>query len=166
MKAHIIFIAISFNLLFAGCNAYEATYEKTPLNIDGLSSDWTTTLDSKGNSSFSYGISNDKENLYVRININDPSIQKKMMLAGLTVWIDTTGKKKENFGITCPIEKTLPKMDRNKMKQMQNTPVWKQNQLLEAEFLGFKEYTENYFISQNPYDVEISIQQDEFKSLY
>ena len=64
-------------LFFSGCSTYVATYEQSPLTIDGSSSDWATTLDSKNNNSFSYGISNDNENLYIRININDQSIQKK-----------------------------------------------------------------------------------------
>ncbi|MDA3954016.1 MAG: hypothetical protein PF485_10230 [Bacteroidales bacterium] len=166
MKTNIIIIAISSLLLFAGCSTYEASYEATPLNIDGSSSDWTTTLDSKDNNRFSYGISNDEKNLYIRININDQSIQKKLMLAGLTMWIDTTGKKKEYLCITCPIEKPFPKMDRNKKKQNKNVPEWNPNQLLEVEFFGFKKNIENYFVVQNPYGVEVSIDQDDFKSLY
>ncbi len=158
IKAIIIFTTlISFS-----CSTYEATYQKKALKIDGSSSDWTTTLDSKNKNTFSYGISNDKENLYIRININDQDIQKKLMLAGLTVWIDTTGKKKENMGITCPVKRTLPKINR----KMQDQPNWKNDQLLEAEFIGFKEFKETYFISKNPYDVEVSVAQDEFKSLY
>ena len=158
---------IILSLLFSfGCSTYEASYEQSPLIIDGLSSDWNTTLDSRNNNSYSYGISNDNENLYIRININDQSIQKKLILAGLTVWVDTTGKKKKNMGIICPTQKALPKMNKSGMKQMQSQQMWKKDQLLEIEFLGFKEYRESYFVSQNPYGVEVSIDQDEFKSLY
>ncbi|MCK5028210.1 MAG: hypothetical protein KAR57_01155 [Bacteroidales bacterium] len=166
MKANIIFISFFSILLITGCSTYQASYETKPLKIDGSSSDWKTTLESRNNNSFSYGISNDKENLYIRININDQDIQRKLILAGFTVWIDTTGKKKENVGISCPIKKTLPKLNKNKIKEMKDSPEWNKNQLLESEFIGFKEYTETYFISQNPYGVEISIDQDKFKSLY
>ncbi|MBU8892505.1 MAG: hypothetical protein KOO66_06980, partial [Bacteroidales bacterium] len=156
---------IILSLLFSfGCSTYEASYEQSPLTIDGLSSDWTTTLDSRNNNSFMYGISNDNENIYIRININDQSIQKKLILAGLTVWVDTTGKK--NMGIICPTQKSLPKMDRSKMKQMQSQQTWKKDQLLEIDFMGFREYRESYTVSKNPYGVEVSIDQDEFKSLY
>ncbi|MCK5028214.1 MAG: hypothetical protein KAR57_01175 [Bacteroidales bacterium] len=161
MQKTIIYITVII-LITTGCSVYESIYQDPPLNIDGSSSDWTTTLDSKNNSSFSYGISNDNENLYIRININDQYVQKKLMLAGLTVWIDTTGKKKEYMGITCPIQKALPKMNR----KIQNQAEWKKDQLLEIDFLGFKEYGETYFISKNPYGVEVSIDQDQFKSLY
>lgn len=163
MKANSIFIAISFILLFTGCRTYEATFEKTPLKIDGSSSDWKTTLDSKNNDSYSYGISNDMENLYIRININDLSIQKKVMLAGLTVWIDTTGKKKETSGITCPIQK-IPSSKINRISR--DIPRWDNNQILDAEFIGFEKSIETYYITNNPYEIEVSIDQDEFKSLY
>lgn len=154
-------------LLNTGCNTYESLFQNPPLNIDGSSSDWTTTLDSKNDNSFSYGISNDNENLYIRINVNDQSIQKKIMLAGLTVWIDTTAKKKENRGITCPIQKIpLSKRDRNSMGKIQNTPKWNNNQILDAEFIGFNKSMETFYISNNPYGLEVSIDQDEFKSLY
>ena len=83
-------------------------------------------------------------------------------MAGLTVWIDTTGKKNEKMGITCPVQKALPKMNR----KTQNHPNLRNDQLLEAEFTGFKEFAEIYFISKNPYEIEISIDQDEFRSFY
>ncbi len=162
MQKSIIYIIVII-FITTGCSVYESTYQDPPLKIDGSSSDWTTTLDSKNNNSYSYGISNDNENLYIRININDPSIQKKMMLAGLTVWIDTTGKKKENFGITCPIQK-IPssKMDRNS----RGIPKWDNNQILDAEFIGFQKSIETHYITNNPYEIDVSIDQDEFKSLY
>jgi hypothetical protein len=160
MKTNIIIIAISSLLLLTGCGVYEATFQEKPLNIDGSSSDWTTTLDSKDNSSYSYGISNDKQNLYIRININDQSIQRKLILGGLTVWIDTTGKKKENLGITCPTKKDFIKTDR------ENNLKWDNNQLLEAKFKGFSNSDEIHFLYNNPYKVEVSIDTDEFKSLY
>jgi hypothetical protein len=157
---------IVITLIFSfGCSTYEATYQEKALKIDGSSSDWTTTLDSK-NSDLSYGISNDKDNLYIRINIIDQSIQKKIMLGGLTLYIDTTGKKKEKVGITCPVKKALSKMDRNMMKKMQSQQEWKRDQLLEIEFFGFKIHNESYFVSQNPYGIEVSIDQDQFRSLY
>lgn len=161
MQKTIIYIIVI--LITAGCSVYESTFQDPPLKIDGSSSDWTTTLDSKNNNSYSHGISNDNENLYVRINVNDPSIQRKIILAGLTVWIDTTGKKKENFGITCPIQK-IPSSKMN--RSLMGIPKWDNNQILDAEFIGFEKSIEPYYISNNPYKVEVSINQDEFKSLY
>ena len=164
MKINII-IFLSLVFLF-GCSIYEATYEQSPLIIDGLSSDWTTTLDSKNNNGLSYGISNDKENLYIRLNINDLDIQKKIFMAGLTIWIDTTGRKKEILGIQCPIMKESPKMRTNAMRDRNSPMQWDNNQLLEAKFTGFAKSEEIHFLYNNPYKVEVSISVDEFKSMY
>lgn len=163
----IVFKLLLILLLFTRCNnIYESIYQNPPLNIDGSSSDWTTTLDSKGNSGLSYSISNDQNNLYIRLNTSDQSIQRKIQMAGFTIWIDTTGKKKKNLGITCPINKIPGNMDRNAMRQIQKKTKWDKNQLLEAEFIGFNNNPEHFYISKNPYNVEISINQDKFKSLY
>jgi uncharacterized membrane protein YgcG len=50
-----------------------------------------------------YTLANDKENLYMAIRINDRSEQMRVLGAGLTLSIDTRGKKKETFSVTFPI---------------------------------------------------------------
>lgn len=160
-----LYFFILYITSITACSTYESTFQNPVLVIDGSSSDWTTTLDSKNNN-ISYGISNNDTNLYIRLIIKSQDIQRKIFIAGLTVWIDTTGKKKEILGITCPIKKTTPKMDRNSMSRMQNSPKFKNNQIWEVEFIGFKESYESYFVSNNPYDVEFSIDQDDFKLMY
>lgn len=157
-------LIISF-LLFTGCSSYMSTYQNSPLKIDGSSSDWKTTLESKS-SGISYGVSNDLENIYLRLNITDQDIQKKILMAGLTIWIDTTGNKKTKVGITCPIQKAPFEMNKNTMHPMKDESNWNKNQILEAEFIGFKKSIESYYLSSNPYKVEVSIDIDEFKSMY
>ncbi|NOQ27630.1 MAG: hypothetical protein GQ564_19885 [Bacteroidales bacterium] len=159
-------IIVLATLFFSGCSTYEATYQKTPLIIDGSSSDWISALDSKDQNGFSYGVSNDNENLYLRINVNDQSIQRKMMLAGLTVWVDTTGKKKENLGINCPMQKAfLSAKDKGSKGNIPNAPIWDDDQILDVEFIGFNNSNTIYYISNNPYGIEVSIAQGDFKSL-
>lgn len=154
-----------FCILLTSCSVYDSGYQDPPLIIDGSSSDWNTTLESK-NTGISYGISNDSENLYIRLNITDQDVQRKIFIAGLTFWIDTTGKKKEKLGIICPIQKTPARRDRNAMKEMKNIPSLNKNQLLEAEFIGFSEFIQSYYIDNNPYKIKVSIDIDEFKSMY
>jgi hypothetical protein len=54
-------------------------------------------------SGFMYAVSNDKENLYIDIRVSDKTVQRKILSMGMTVWIDTTGKKQETMGVTFPI---------------------------------------------------------------
>ncbi|HAF28546.1 MAG TPA: hypothetical protein DCG75_05815 [Bacteroidales bacterium] len=158
------FKLLIFSILFTACSVYESGYQDSALTIDGSSSDWNTTLESKS-TGISYGISNDSENLYVRLNITDQDIQQKILLAGLTIWLDTTGKRKEVLGITCPKQKIPSKMDRNSIQNMHKNPEFEKNQILEGEFVGFNEYYETFYMYSNPYGIRISIDQDEFKSM-
>lgn len=158
----VLILIISF-----GCSTYEATYQEKALKIDGSSSDWTTSLDKKGNSDLYYSITNDSENLYVRLNTSNQSIQRKIHMNGLSIWVDTTGKKNKQLGIKCPINRSPQNINKRPMsKQEQQTVAWNKNQLLEADFYGFNNGHEQYFVASNPYDVEISISQDEFKSFF
>ncbi len=166
MKLKIQYIIILIGLIGSGCSSYESAYQSTPLTIDGSSSDWKATLDTKKSQDISYGVSNDSENLYLRLHIIDQAIQMKILTAGLTIWIDTTAKSKKELGINCPLQKAPPKMDKNSMVSMQDKPKWNKNQLLEAEFIGFEEADQVYFISNNPFGVEISMDQDEFRAMY
>jgi len=152
-------------LILAACSTYESGYQDLPLIIDGSSSDWNTTLESK-NTGISHGISNDTEYLYIRLNISDTDIQKKILMAGLTIWIDTCGKKKESLGIICPIQKAPARINQNAMKSLNNPPKFNKDQILEAEFIGFKESVESYYIDNNPYEIKVSIDIDEFRSMY
>ncbi|MCF6239837.1 MAG: hypothetical protein L3J74_00665, partial [Bacteroidales bacterium] len=49
-----------------------------------------------------YSVYNDDQNLYVVMSVTDKTVQKKILIAGLTFWMDTVAKKKEQFGITFP----------------------------------------------------------------
>jgi len=151
--------------MISGCSTYESVYQDPPLTIDGSSSDWNTTLDSE-TSGVSCGISNDTNNVYIRIIVSDIDIQRKILMTGLTFWIDTTGKKKKTLGITCPIQKAPARIDRRAMKGLNGPPEFNKNQILEGEFIGFKKSIETYYIDNNPYNIKVSIDVDEFRSMY
>ena len=51
-----------------------------------------------------YAIDNDNQTLFLAINIPDRSIQKKIIQEGMSLYIDTKGKKKENKGIEFPVK--------------------------------------------------------------
>jgi len=50
-----------------------------------------------------YSINNDNTNLYVTLLIADPKTQNKILHNGFTLWIDTTGTKKQVLGIAFPL---------------------------------------------------------------
>ncbi len=72
--------------------------------VDGELQDWTTPLaQAKDYSAFQYNLGHDKDNLYVGMRIADKGIQQRVMLYGVTVFIDTTAKRKEQIGIAYPL---------------------------------------------------------------
>lgn len=67
-----------------------------------------------------YKISNDNEFLTADLQINNEAVQKKILLFGLTMWIDTTGKMKKNIGVKFPVRSSgLNKSSGEKMKEFQ-----------------------------------------------
>ena len=49
-----------------------------------------------------YAIHNDTANLYIRLKVQNPLVQRKILTYGLTVWIDRTNRRKEKLGIHFP----------------------------------------------------------------
>lgn len=54
-------------------------------------------------SNISYSVNHDDKYLTVNLNIDDVQIQRELMMRGLNVWIDQSGKKAETFGIKYPV---------------------------------------------------------------
>jgi hypothetical protein len=76
----------------------------TNLVIDGSLTDWGDSLRYRNEEkNIKYTLANDKENLYAAIRINDRLEQARVLNAGITISIDTRGKKKETFSMTFPL---------------------------------------------------------------
>lgn len=71
--------------------------------IDAVLDDWEGKLEYDQDSHFFYGLTHDRENIYLALQVKHPAIQRKIMAFGMTVWIDTTGKREKAMGIRHPI---------------------------------------------------------------
>lgn len=96
----------ALNFCAAQNKSAQSTLQPPPADvvIDGDLKEWGDSLryyneDQK----LYYTLANDKENLYMAIRINDRSEQMRILGAGITLSIDTRGKKKETFSITFPV---------------------------------------------------------------
>ncbi len=81
------------------------TWQSTPIVIDGDCTDWPSpypNYDAKA--MVAYATSNDRENLYVTMQTGDPLTQIKILKQGMTVSIDTGGKKEPGFNINYPLQ--------------------------------------------------------------
>ena len=80
------------------------TWQATPVVIDGKGDDWPSPYPSYDSKAFvGYATSNDRDNLYITLETGDEYAQMKILKQGLTVWIDTDGKKETGVGIHFPL---------------------------------------------------------------
>lgn len=114
-----LFIFISAGLLcflVIGCQASQEAVEvpqtKT-LTIDGQLDDWTTPFIKVPNQeSFSYNVATDKNNLYLALRLSDKGLQRRLMNLGMTIFIDTTAKRRENIGLGYPLALTSTELEK------------------------------------------------------
>ncbi len=99
------FLALLLVLTQAGCRDYEldSLWLKEPITIDGDSSEWRGILYYLKDEKASIGIVNDRENLYVCLITQDPTLSRQALSMGLILWIDPAGRKDRSFGINYPI---------------------------------------------------------------
>ncbi len=84
----------------------QSQWATSPPNIDGSNKDWeggTLTLYKK--TKVDYAFRNDADNLYVIFIFNDPrGFMSTIQQSGITLWLNTDGKKKKNYGIKFAIK--------------------------------------------------------------
>jgi len=71
------------------------------LTIDGSNEEWgDDALSLEKKVDVNYAFKNDAENLYVFFIFNDPKYLSSVNATGMTLWFNTEGKKKKNYGLT------------------------------------------------------------------
>ena len=111
--------------------ASTGTWQKQPLSIDGMDDDWAGSPLPyvEPSEKLVYAISNDGDNIYIRLATKDPLEQQKIIQGGMTLWINYQGQKtyEDAVGIGYPTdsrnsrEKTL--MAEARRDQKQDKPV-------------------------------------------
>jgi hypothetical protein len=140
------------------------------ITIDGDLNDWGDSLRYYNqDKQIKYSLANDKDNIYMAIRINDRTEQVWILNAGLTLSIDTRGKKKESFSITFPVgdqgglsqfggtrqdNGDLTKQDRDELMQARLT------KLREIKVLGFKDIEGDMITTSNTYGIKTAIDYD------
>lgn len=99
----ILLTLITPNSLRAQKAKYISKWQTQPFIVNYQSPSWSDKMNYNYKSKFMYSISNDSNNLYVRIKVFDKALQMKMLRSGFTLWIDTVGKKKKTLAIKYPL---------------------------------------------------------------
>jgi len=73
----------------------------SPLTIDGSNEDWgNEALNFEKKVDVDFGFRNDTENLYILFIFKDPKYLSSINATGMTLWFNTEGKKKKDYGLT------------------------------------------------------------------
>jgi len=116
-------LPFAFTLLFIfSCNSSKhsgtskdslpGTWQSLPVTIDGDSKDWPSpypNYDAK--SIVAYATSNDRQNLYITMETGDEMTQMKILKQGMTLMIDTNGKKDPQLKINYPLQNDNDPLD-------------------------------------------------------
>ncbi len=166
----IVFCFLVFLISCAPSVISQLGWQSTPVIIDGKLTEWEAPLrfyDTE--TKLNYVVSNDKENLYICIRAADEKSQQKIMRAGMQIWIDTSGKKNKQVGISFPLSaKTRIREDNEthtdfKRGEKPNTERWHKKIIEESNemFLtGFKSPLTGLTALQNTSGLNISINWD------
>ncbi len=91
-------------LLFACAHQPQADgpsrFAATPPTIDGQATDWgPDSLRFDPETKLQYQVLNDQRAVYVRLKAAYPMTQARLLHQGFTVWLDTTGRNQQQFGV-------------------------------------------------------------------
>lgn len=124
IKKIVVSILLRSCLMLGACSssrevASHARWQPAPVEVDGLANEWEIPLQyySKGGK-LGCAVSNDQENLYICIRSSDQDTRMKMIRSGMTVSIDTSGKKINMCSVTYPLAKERMQHNREEMKAM------------------------------------------------
>lgn len=108
MKSSIVSCAlVAVGLLASQCARKPATrseHPSPPVVVDGNGKEWSNPLtyyDEK--TKLSYAVKNDLENVYICFSTGDETVQKNIVMAGLSLGINTRGKKKAQVTLAYPM---------------------------------------------------------------
>lgn len=138
-------------LFIVGCQASQEALvvpATKAVTIDGQLDDWTTApIRVPNQESFTYHVATDKNNLYLALRLSDRGLQRRLMNLGMTIFIDTTAKRRENLGLGYPLALTPTQLEQVAFAATKNGTSIDERALLEAyanisqefELLGFVE---------------------------
>jgi hypothetical protein len=180
MYTRVIFtVLVLFYLMEARAQKFilNSYWRDSTITIDGNADDWAQPFpyfDSK--TRLQYSVVNDDKYIYISVRTNDDKAQMKIMRAGMDVWFDVNGKKKEVATVHFPL-KNNTKLDitndpNEPDQQIIERPDVKKMKMEWAESLrelhtqGMKVAPENYMMTDSGrHEIEAALSWDRDNTL-
>jgi hypothetical protein len=103
---HLVTICTILIFLLAGCGTVEVTsvWRDRDVKIDGADSgaEWDNARHPIVKGHVTVGFMNDEQYLYLLFSTRNPTVQRLILAAGLTVWLDDKGGRGTTYGIHFP----------------------------------------------------------------
>lgn len=176
MKRSIPLLLLAAIALYGQVNAQSKQVQKLlppPANvtIDGNLTDWGDSLRYHNpEKNLNYTLANDHDNLYAVIKISDRLEQARVLNAGITLSIDTRGKKKETFSMTFPLRypgSPAPALNQHKDDGGEITREEREELMRERittlrsiKVTGFKDIEGDMITTSNTYGIKAAINYD------
>lgn len=158
----LIALVLSLNAFGQNEKNFQSHWRADNTNVSKLTDD-NFEFFKRGN--FLYYISNDKDNLYIDIKIEDSGVQYKILQEGLTVWINADGKLQKKVGIRYPlgVKFTRGPGMRNSGSTGSASPLAMANTI---QLIGFQGQEPNMFPAKNQDNFSGSMEYDDQGNLY
>ena len=105
----LFFILFSLSSLGVSAKTPElySFYQYDEFIIDGLIDDWGEMAIYNDLTGIISNVSNDHENIYIKIRITNFGTVNRLLMGGFTVWFNDEGKTRRKNGITFPVKKEV-----------------------------------------------------------
>jgi hypothetical protein len=97
------FVLILSMILCSNLNGQQGKFLLSSFRNDGNGNVSSENFTFSKKAKFYYFISNDKANVYLDLKIDDSEVQSRILLQGLTLWINMDGKSAKKMGVHFPI---------------------------------------------------------------
>ncbi len=132
----LMILTISFSG-FSKEKEVKSFWAASSVKIDGFKDDWAeVAFADEKKVKIDYAFKNDAENLYVLYIFKDPKYLSSISFTGITLWFNSEGKKKKNYGIKfiqkqisadaliSRTEKEKGPLPEDKKKEIRNNPFY------------------------------------------
>ena len=132
-----------FSISISNAQTINLKLAPASIAIDGSVKEWGNNLNyTNDKAKISYTLSNDKNNLYLVVKTKDIRQQRNIIGSGITLNIDTKGRKKHSAMVTFPI---INKDDGTELMSMDTVQIKK-----ELELTKYREIHTEGFINSDP----------------
>lgn len=134
-----------------------------PFKADGLSDEWEEPLNQYNDATkLAFALANDDKNLYIIIESLDPQTTFSVLRGGITLNINTQGKKKDGIKLIFPLIERPPMLKASEMTEGKDraTPQWQEDRSREQtvmksiKIFGFKNIKDGNLPVVNEEDIK------------